>query len=89
MIWDRGKYCLFEGMGLDCCWAPEGPTLSPLGVRAVRTWGDFEGLIWHPSHVNPAYPSSSLRQGAPSPSLSQSSPWHLQAAMHFWTVPLS
>lgn len=21
MIWDRGKHCLFEGMGLNYCWA--------------------------------------------------------------------
>lgn len=69
MIWDSGRYGLFEGMDLDCCWAPEGPALSPLGVRALRAWQDVEGLMWHSSHVTPAYPSFSPRQGAP-PSLS-------------------
>lgn len=88
MIWDSGRYGLFEGMDLDCCWAPEGPALSPLGVRALRAWQDVEGLMWHSSHVTPAYPSFSPRQGASSLPLSPGSPWHLQAAMHFWTVPL-
>lgn len=43
-----------------------GQPLSPLGIRALRAWGDFEGLIWHLSHVNLASPFSSPRQGASS-----------------------
>lgn len=41
----QGQVLLFEGMGLN-------------GIGALRAWGDFEGLMWHPSHVNPASPFS-------------------------------